>query len=246
MTAAILQSNYIPWKGYFDIMMMADTFIIYDEVQYTKNDWRNRNKIKTANGPIWLTIPVKQEKLAQRIIDTQVSYNNWRRKHWQSISISYAKAPYFKQYRDVFEELYLGSTETFLSKINVEFFIAIKEILNIDTKLVWSHDLNLIEGKTERLVDLCQKVGADEYMSGLAAKEYLQTDLFDEANIKVSWMDYAGYPEYQQLYPPFDHAVAVLDLIFNEGPNAASYMKSVKEQLPLSGAPKSFTPKANS
>jgi hypothetical protein len=226
MKAVILQSNYIPWKGYFDLMNKADVFIIYDEVQYTKNDWRNRNRIKTASGLIWLTIPVKQEKLSQRIIDTQVHSNDWRKKHWNSISMSYSRAAYFKQYRALFEDIYLGSTETCLSRINYSFFVVINQILGINTKLIWSNELNLVEGKSERLVDLCKKVGADEYISGPAAKDYLQTNLFKKEGIKVSWMDYSGYPEYRQLYPPFEHGVSVLDLIFNEGPDASRFLKS--------------------
>jgi len=229
MKAVILQSNYIPWKGYFDLMNTADVFIIYDEVQYTKNDWRNRNKIKTANGLSWLTIPVRQEKLSQRIIDTQAVGNDWRKKHWNSISMSYSRASYFKQYRSLFEELYLNSTESYLSQINYNFFVAVNEVLGIDTKLVWSNSLNLVEGKSERLVDLCKKVGATEYISGPAAKEYLETDLFENEKIKVSWMDYRGYAEYRQLYPPFEHGVSILDLIFNEGPNASRFLKSFNQ-----------------
>jgi WbqC-like protein family len=226
MKAAILQSNYIPWKGYFDLMNSADVFIIYDEVQYTKNDWRNRNRIKTANGTIWLTIPVQHNNLAQRIIDVEVAGNEWRRKHWNSILMSYSKAPFFKQYSPQFEALYLNSNETSLSKINYGFFLTINDILNIKTKLLLSQDLQLTEGKTERLVDLCQKVGATEYISGPAAKDYLAVDLFSKQNIKVSWMDYSGYPEYRQLNPPFEHAVSILDLIFNEGEHAPDFMKS--------------------
>lgn len=229
MKAAILQSNYIPWKGYFDLMNSADVFIIYDEVQYTKNDWRNRNRIKTGNGTIWLTIPVRQQKLAQRIIDTEVANNDWRKKHWNSILMSYSKAPFFKRYSSTFETLYLNSEETFLSKINYQFFKTINEILGIKTKLLWSQDLELIEGKTERLVDLCEKVGATEYISGPAAKDYLDVDKFVTKNIKVSWMDYSGYPEYAQLNPPFEHYVSILDLIFNEGDKATDFMKSFKQ-----------------
>jgi hypothetical protein len=230
MKAAILQSNYIPWKGYFDLMNSADVFIIYDEVQYTKNDWRNRNKIKTANGTTWLTIPVKHQSLSQRIIDTEAVNNGWRRKHWNSIQMSYSKAAFFKQFAPGFEEIYLHSDESSLSKINHRFFLAINEILNIKTKLVWSQDLGLIEGRTERLVDLCEKAGATEYISGPAAKDYLEEEEFRKKNIKVTWMDYSGYPEYRQLNPPFDHYVSVLDLIFNEGEHAPAFMKSFNQQ----------------
>lgn len=230
MKAAILQSNYIPWKGYFDLMNSAGIFIIYDEVQYTKNDWRNRNRIKTANGIIWLTIPVRQTKLAQRIIDTEVVNHDWRKKHWNSILLSYSKAPFFKQYSNMFQELYLNSKETNLSRINYQFLITINKILNIQTKIMWSQDLQLINGKTERLVDLCEKVGATEYISGPAAKDYLDVGQFVSKGIKVSWMNYADYPEYRQLNPPFEHYVSILDLIFNEGDNAAAFMKSFNQE----------------
>jgi WbqC-like protein family len=226
MTAVILQSNYIPWKGYFDMMNMADTFIIYDEVQYTKNDWRNRNKIKTTNGLIWLTIPVKQEKLDQKINETFVVNDSWRKKHWNSLQLNYAKAPYFKLYKEVFEDLYLNGIENNLSKINFQFLVTIAKILNISTKIINSTDLILGEGKTQRLVNLCQQVGATYYLSGAAAKDYLEVDLFQQQQINVQWMDYSGYPIYNQLHNEFEHAVSIVDLIFNEGPNAYKFMKS--------------------
>ena len=116
-----------------------------------------------------------------------------------------------------------------LSKINYQFFITINNILNIKTELLWSQDLQLVEGKTERLVDLCQKVGATEYISGPAAKDYLDVDQFLNNNIRVAWMDYSGYAEYRQLHPPFEQYVSVLDLIFNEGDNATSFMKSFNQ-----------------
>ncbi len=226
MTVVILQSNYIPWKGYFDMMNMADTFIIYDEVQFTKNDWRNRNKIKTANGIIWLTIPVKQQKLEQKINETFVVNNTWRKKHWNSIILTYAKTPYFKFYKNIFEELYLSSEEKNLHNINFLFLKAIANILEIKTKIISSSDLVLTEGKSQRLVDLCEQVGADTYLSGAAAKNYLNVSLFEKQKIKVQWMDYSNYPTYNQLYNEFEHAVSILDLIFNEGPNANKFMKS--------------------
>ena len=118
---AILQSNYIPWKGYFDMINMVDEFIIYDCVQYTKNDWRNRNKIKTLNGVQWITIPVEQKELSQKICDTKVCLPNWNKKHWQTIVTNYSKAPYFKAYKSVLEQLYLETDTLYLSEINVKF-----------------------------------------------------------------------------------------------------------------------------
>ena len=225
--AAILQSNYIPWKGYFDLINMVDVFILYDDVQFTKNDWRNRNKIKTANGVTWLTIPVLHESLSQSIEETRVSQQLWRKKHWNSLCQSYARAPHFQDYRAKLEDAYLDDSETNLSRINHRFITLINSFLGITTPILWSSEFSLGEGQTARLVDLCKQVGADEYISGPAAKNYLDLKLMDDAGIQVQWMDYSGYPEYPQLHPPFEHAVSVLDLIFNTGQAARTYMKSV-------------------
>lgn len=226
---AILQSNYIPWKGYFDIIASVDEFIFYDEMQYTKNDWRNRNKIKTPNGLHWLSIPVATKgHLSQdvRIMDAKIVDKKWANFHWNTIKQFYKKAPYFKDYADIFEKIYKEcEQEEFLCKINYKFIYVINEILGIKTKISFSQDYGLIEGKTERLVDLVQKAGGTEYLSGSAAKDYIVSELFEEANIKLSWMDYSNYPEYPQLYPPFEHGVSILDLIFNCGPDVRKYMK---------------------
>lgn len=226
---AILQSNYIPWKGYFDIIASVDEFIFYDEMQYTKNDWRNRNKIKTPNGLHWLSIPVATKgHLSQdvRIMDAKIVDNKWANSHWNTIKQFYRKTPYFKEYANIFEKLYKEcEQEEYLCKVNYKFIYAINEILGIKTKISFSQDYGLIDGKTERLVDLVQKAGGTEYLSGPAAKDYIVSELFEEANIKLSWMDYSNYPEYPQLYPPFEHGVSILDLIFNCGPETRKFMK---------------------
>ena len=225
---AILQSNYIPWKGYFDLINMVDEFILYDEVQYTKNDWRNRNKIKTPQGIQWLTIPVRQENLDQKIKDTKISDKKWNIKHWRTISQNYSKAKYFKDYKDIFEELYLTCDEEYLSQINYKFITTINQILEIKTKLRWSSEFELVDGQTEKLLGICKDCNADIYLSGPAAKDYFNEDLAKQENIKVEWMDYSGYKEYEQLNPPFEHGVTILDLIFNEGDRAKEFMKSFK------------------
>lgn len=225
---AILQSNYIPWKGYFDLINSVDEFIFYDEVQYTKNDWRNRNKIKTKQGLQWLTIPVRQESLDQKINDTKISDKKWKKKHWSSISQNYSKSKYFKEYKDTFEELYLSCEEEYLSEINYKFIRTINKILEIDTKLTFSNDYELIGGQTERLINLCKQSNATHYLSGPAAKSYFDEDLANNEGIQVEWMDYSGYQEYSQLHFPFEHGVTILDLIFNEGKNAKKFMKSFK------------------
>ena len=225
---AILQSNYIPWKGYFDLINMVDEFIFYDEVQYTKNDWRNRNKIKTPQGIQWLTIPVRQESLDQKIKDTKISDKKWNIKHWRTISQNYSKSKYFKDYKDIFEELYLKCDEEYLSQINYKFITTINEILEIKTKLIWSSEFELVDGQTEKLLGICKDCNADIYLSGPAAKDYFNEDLAKQENIKVEWMDYSGYKEYEQLNPPFEHGVTILDLIFNKGDRAKEFMKSFR------------------
>jgi len=222
---AILQSNYIPWKGYFDLINSVDEFIIYDCVQFTKNDWRNRNKIKTQNGLIWITIPVKHS-ITQKISEIETLNNNWRKKHWNSIINNYSKSKYFKKYSDFFYELYNTSEEINLHKINIAFINQINSILNISTKITDSYEYQLKGDRVERLVNICKQAGASEYISGPSAKVYLDVEMFAMENIKVSWIDYSNYPEYTQLHGEFEHSVSILDLIFNEGENALNFMKS--------------------
>jgi hypothetical protein len=225
---AVVQSNYIPWKGYFDLIHSVDEFILFDDMQYTRRDWRNRNRIKTPQGTIWLTIPVqvKGGYQDQRICDTVVSDPQWNVKHWKTLMHHYAKAHYFHQYKERFEQLYLGNTETHLSRINHRFLTAICGMLEIRTKFSWSMDYTAGEGKTQRLIDLCREAGATEYVSGPTAKAYMDEAQFAEAGIGLRYMDYANYPEYRQLNPPFDHAVSIVDLLLNEGPDARAFLKS--------------------
>ena len=222
---AILQSNYIPWKGYFDIIKQVDEFIFYDDVQYTKNDWRNRNKIKTSSGPLWLTIPVRQENLSQKINETKVSQDNWAEKHWKSISLNYSKAPFYNLYKERLELFFMEMKSPYLSEINRSAIELLNSFLGIKTALTSSADYKLIEGKNERLIDLILQAGGTHYLSGPSAKDYIREDLFKEAGIEISWMDYSGYIEYPQLFPPFVHAVSVLDLILNTGPDSKEFMK---------------------
>lgn len=226
-TVAILQSNYIPWKGYFDMINSVDEFILYDDMQYTRRDWRNRNKIKTPHGLQWLTIPVKVKgKFYQKIKETEVTDDDWRNNHWKSITLNYTHAPYFDYYKNDFEKIYLGNTEKMLSNINYNFILKICEILKIKTKISWSSDYILADGKTERLVDLCKQAGATRYISGPAAKDYIVKSFFDDEKIKLEYMNYSNYPEYEQFHPPFVHSVSVLDLIFHTGPDAYKYLLS--------------------
>ncbi|MFH1957627.1 MAG: WbqC family protein [bacterium] len=226
---AIIQSNYIPWKGYFDIINRVNEFILYDNVQYTQRDWRNRNKIKTPEGLRWLTIPVEVKgKYFQKINETKIAQKDWGKRHWNKILQNYSKAKYFKDYKKLFEDLYLSSNEKYLSQINYKFIKVINKILNIATQISWLNDYEKTECKTKALLHICKKVGATEYISGTAAKDYIEEELFKQEKIKLTWFDYSDYQEYNQLYPPFEHNVSIIDLIFNEGPNAAKFMRSFK------------------
>jgi len=223
---AIVQSNYIPWKGYFDLIAAVDEFILFDDVQYTRRDWRNRNLIKTAKGTGWLTIPVDVKgKYYQSIKDTKVADKEWNKRHWEIIKCNYSKAKHYNDFKHKFEDLYLNFNEEYLSQINYRFISSICKILNIDTKISLSSDYGIIDGKSERLLDLCLKANAHEYHSGPAAKEYLNEELFKESKIMVKWMDYSGYKSYLQLHEPFEHKVSVIDLIFNCGNDATKYLK---------------------
>lgn len=223
----ITQSNYIPWKGYFDAMNLVDEVILYDSVQYTKRDWRNRNLIKTQNGLKWLTIPVEVKgKYNQTILETKVSELDWNLRHWRIIEQNYSKSIYFSEYKEFFKDLYLGCEEIYLSKINQHFILGINQILKIDTPIVFSSKFDLVDGKTERLLDLCIKNNATEYYSGPSAKDYLNENLFINKGVSVNYFDYSNYVEYEQCFKPFEHGVTILDLIFNTGPNAIKFMKT--------------------
>ncbi|WP_042489840.1 WbqC family protein [Vibrio diazotrophicus] len=222
---AILQSNYIPWKGYFDMISSVDEFVLYDDMQYTKNDWRNRNTIKTKNGLQWLTIPVVTKgKFGQTIRETQISNNLWQIKHWKSICQNYRKSKYFDEITLLLEPLYIQEKYLTLSQCNRKFLEFIGDYLGIDTKISNSWDYDLVEGKSEKLVNICLQAGATEYVSGPAAKEYLDVNLFEDAGIKVTWFDYSGYPKYEQLWDGFAHNVSIVDLLFNQGVKSNDFL----------------------
>jgi hypothetical protein len=224
---AIVQSNYIPWKGYFDLINSVDEFMLFDDMQFTRRDWRNRNRIKSAAGPLWLTIPVQvRGRYYQRIDETKAADLGWARRHWETIQHCYRRAAHFADYAPVFEELYLTCEEEYLSRINYRFLAAICGLLGISTAITWSTQYGPAMGKTERLVHLCRDAGATHYLSGPAARDYLDESLFEASGVTVSYADYGGYAPYRQLYPPFDHFVSVIDLLFNEGPKSRRFLLS--------------------
>lgn len=224
---AILQSNYIPWKGYFDIIAAVDEFILYDDMQYTKNDWRNRNRIKTPKGLEWLTIPTGSD-ISRRIRDVELCDYRWQIKHWKTIASNYSRATYFYEISDWLEPLYLNTQHTNLSQLNRQFIEAICKYLNITTKITYSWEYALSQGKSERLVDLCVQTNAKEYISGPAANGYLDSSAFSEKGIKLTWFDYSGYSQHPQLWGEFSHEVTILDLLFNCGNLSKTHMKHIK------------------
>jgi len=226
---AILQSNYIPWKGYFDMIAAVDEFILYDDMQFTRRDWRNRNQIKTPNGVKWLTVPVQVKgKYYQKIRETEIDGSDWATMHWNVLTHNYRKAPFFEEVAVWLKPIYLDTAYTHLSPLNRTFIEAVCNYLGIATIISNSWDYPLVDGKTERLADLCAQAGGTEYISGPAAKDYIEEDVFRERGITLTWFEYSGYTDYPQLWGEFTHGVTIFDLLFNCGKDGYRYMKYVR------------------
>ena len=232
---AVLQSNYLPWKGYFDIINSVDLFIFYDDVQYTKNDWRNRNRIKTPGGIKWITVPVGTN-LKRRIIDVELKDNKWQNSHWGKIRWAYSKAPYFKEFRSFFEESYTKYQWKYLYEVNRYFIINIsKKFLGIKTEFADSRDYNPSGAGQERLMSVLKKSGAKYYLSGPSAKKYINEDKFKKSGIMLEWKDYSDYPEYEQPFGKFEHRVSIIDVLFNTGPKSSYYIWGHREEKAKTG-----------
>jgi hypothetical protein len=227
---AILQSSYIPWKGYFAMIGLVDEFILYDDAQYSKGDWRNRNQIKTQNGTAWLTIPVLiNGRFGQRIRETEIADRRWAVRHWRTIQSTYARAPHMRALVTELQTLYeTASTERFLTNVNEFFICRICDLLEIETKITRSSDYELRGDRNQRLIGLLQQAGSTTYLSGPSAKSYVNGQMFHDAGISVHWMDYSGFLEYAQVNsPPFMHEVTILDLLINVGVEGArKYMRT--------------------
>ena len=224
-TVGIIQSNYIPWKGYFDFISRVDEFIVLDDAQFTKRDWRNRNLIKSPNGVIWLTIPVNVKgKFGVRIEDVTIFGKDWADKHWSTLIRSYRRAEHFSKFESWAKTIYEKASQlTHLSEVNNLFMSEICTLLGISTPIHHSRTWPSTAKKSERLIELCEAVGASEYVSGPSAKTYLDETLFKENDIQVSYMEYSGYPEYPQLWGDFIHNVSILDVVFNTGGKAPQF-----------------------
>ena len=227
MNVVILQPSYIPWRGVFDQIRRADLFIFYDDVQYDKHGWRNRNQIKTAQGKQWLTIPVHSRGVTEGISIKDISIDwskPWPKKHFNALKYAYAKAPHFPAYMPWLESIF-SRRDKYLADFTIETTIELANLLGIKgTTFMRSSSLHDIEGqKTDRLIQILMRVGATHYLSGPSARDYIEKDQFIEAGIGLEFIQYE-YPEYPQLHPPYDPHVSILDLLFMVGKNALSYL----------------------
>jgi hypothetical protein len=228
MKVVILQPSYIPWRGYFHQIALADIFVFYDDVKYDKNGWRNRNRIKTPSGSQWLTIPVLTARLEQdQIPINQIKIDtskNWAKKHWNALLTSYHKAPFFREIVPLLEQVYNSQPEL-LSEFTIPLTIHLARRLGIEkTQFIQSSSLTGVIGKkTDRLISILTNLGATEYISGPAAKDYLEEEKLRSNGIQLKYMVY-DYPEYPQFYPPFDSNLSILDLMFMTGPEALKYI----------------------
>ncbi|BAV51747.1 hypothetical protein MesoLj113a_57370 [Mesorhizobium sp. 113-1-2] len=227
---AILQSNYIPWKGYFDLIASVDEFILYDDMQYTRRDWRNRNKIKTPAGAQWLTVPVVTKgRYLQKILETEIDGADWAQSHWRQLQLNYRRASCFSEIAEWLEPLY-SRHYTHISELNRCFIAAICGYLGITTAITSSSAYQLNGAKTERLADICAQAGGTVYVSGPSAKDYIVPEVFDLKGIDLEWFDYEGYPVYPQLWTGFIHQVSILDLLFNCGKQSPQFMRFVAKR----------------
>jgi hypothetical protein len=224
---AAIQSNYIPWKGYFDLINSVDECILLDQVQYTRRDWRNRNRIKVGDEAQWLTVPVEVKgRYHQRIDETRIADPEWAERHWKTLQHGYRRAAHFMDVEERIAPLYLERTYERLSDLNRTFIEAVAAWLGITTAITWSTEYGIDGVRGELILGLCRAAGAEVYISGPAARSYLDEATFAEHGIAVEWADYSGYPEYPQLGSGFDHHVSILDLLFHTGAGAPRYMRS--------------------
>jgi len=227
MKCVILQPSYIPWRGYFHQIYKADVFVFYDDVQYDKHGWRNRNQIKTSQGKQWLTIPVHSRGAMVENVPTnqaQIDCSKpWSRSHWKALNFAYGRTPFFRAYAPLLEAFYQRCDE-FLADFTIDLTIALARELGIGrTRFVRSSALNTSGQKTERLIEILVQLGATHYISGPSARAYIEEDKFTASGITLEYMEY-NYPEYPQLYPPYDPQVSILDLMFMTGPEALNYI----------------------
>lgn len=223
-TAAIIQPNYLPWKGYFDILHRVDVMVIFDDVQYTTRDWRNRNRIKLSDGRTgWITVPVVADR-GQLIKDARIDVEqNWAQSHLGRIRDAYAAAPYFERYFDELGSV-LTAGHTWLVDLDIELTEHVSNWLGITTQMMRSSSMKIEGTRDDRLISILTAIGADRYISGPAARAYITPEKFADAGIDLVFYDYPEYPEYRQLSEPFIHEVSIIDLLFCTGPSAPEFI----------------------
>jgi WbqC-like protein family len=229
-TLVVLQPGYLPWLGFFDQMHRSDVFVYYDDVQFDKHGWRNRNRIKTPAGALWLTVPVRHAGLGQpRIMDTLIDGStSWARKHVRSIRQYYAKAPFLNRYLPEIEEL-LERPWAHLADLDIALAGVLAGWLSLEPTVHRASALGIAGDKSERLLNLCRHFGADRYLSGNAAQDYLEVDLFTRHGVAVEWQNY-HHPVYPQQHGQFMPFLSALDLLLNCGDESASILKRETRQ----------------
>ena len=217
MTVVILQSNYVPWKGYFDLIHDADVFVFYDCVQYTKNDWRNRNTIYTRNGKQWLTIPVASEAVKGAVDEVVLTDSRWQELHHRTLFFGYKRAPFFHQLEELADDYLVNKQWRSLSELNKYLITSLSARLGCATRFVDARDLSPHGDRLERLIDILKKLGATRYISGQSAAAYLRGNegVFRDNGIELLYKKYGAYKPYRQLAEPFEEAVSILDMVAN-------------------------------
>lgn len=225
MKVGVIQSSFIPWRGFFDFISSVDLFVFYDDIQYSKGSWRNRNRIKTVRGLDWLTVPIKNKKLSQLICETRINYSiPWFTKHVRVLELNYREAPFLSDILNIFSKIEAQPFNT-ISELNIYLISEICLYLDISTPTINSAELNLKGSKTDRLIELMTKVKGSTYLSGPSADNYLDKQAFINAGISLEYKTY-DYRPYPQLWGEFEGAVTILDIIANCGPDAKNYIHS--------------------
>jgi hypothetical protein len=223
MKCAIIQPSYLPWRGYFHQIQKADVFVFYDDVQYDKHGWRNRNRIKTAAGPRWLTVPVTARGnviTGLPIHEVRIAGDRWVAKHLATLRQAYARAPNIDRCLSLLEP-HLSRGQTHLADLTIGLTIVLAEELGVRREFVRSSELRVAGERMDRLMAVLDRVGASHYISGPAARAYLNDGRLNDSGISVEYMEY-DYPEYAQLHPPYEPQVSVVDLLAMEGDRAPS------------------------
>ncbi len=226
MRVAIHQPQYLPWLGFFDKIDQADCFVVLDNVQYQKNEWQNRNRIKTPQGWQWLTVPVHY-RFPQRLKEVEVDdTSGWRRTHWRTMTQSYRKAPYFEQYAAVFQSLY-DMPWRWLVDLNLAGLERLATALGLPWAPRIASEMALTEEPTQRLIDICRQVGGDQYLAGSGSQHYLDLPRFEAAGIGVQFQRFE-HPTYPQRYGAFEPALSLVDLLFNCGPGSLASLRATR------------------